>query len=90
MDKIVLIVNGPSPIKEVSSNTILVHNPGLSLVDNNDRQRNVNSVDSKRLDPEIKDPKSGKISKLSKLIEEKKAKDKAEEVSEEIVKKEVL
>jgi hypothetical protein len=86
MDKIVLIVNGPSLIKEVSINTVLIHNLGPAANANQlNSQANGSSPvrNPGALDPEIKEPKSGKIKKLSDLAKEyeaiKKEKDKLKE-----------
>ena len=71
MDKIVLIVNGRIPVSSVSNNTILIQNTGDSP-DNVERARRVMSSDpvpkNNQIDLEIKDPHSGKITKLSEMI----------------------
>lgn len=74
MDKIVLIVNGPLPVR-ASSNTIVIQNIGLSPDAPHNSDSNIVSEPipaSKPIDLDIKEPKTGRILKLSKMIEEDK------------------
>lgn len=79
MDKILLIVNGPLPVK-VSANTILLHNTGSNpgKTDEYAGQPYPTAETAKQdLDLEIRNPATGKISKLSDLIKKEKEKTEA-------------